>query len=101
MAALLGATEVGIKDNTEDTTVPDDPKARLMYYLECVCSVLNLDDDPDINRLRKFQRYVSSRNIATDIFSYRTFFAKFAGEILKIKIIRHQCCKLIPIPLAS
>ena len=69
MAALLGATEVGIKDNTEDTTVPDDPKARLMYYLECVCSVLNLDDDPDINRLRKFQRYVSSRNIATVIFS--------------------------------
>ena len=28
-----------------------------MYYLNCVCTLLNLDDHADINRLRKYNNY--------------------------------------------
>ena len=37
--------------------VPTNNKARLMYYLDTVCSLLTLDEDAEINRLRRYQEY--------------------------------------------
>ena len=59
--ALVGATQIGLKDTSSNASITDDPKARLMYYLDCVCCVLNLDGDGDINRLRKHQYWYVTR----------------------------------------
>ena len=55
---ILGSTEVEFKETGRTSAdIPNNNKARLMYYLECVCNVLNLDDDADINSLRKYTDY--------------------------------------------
>ena len=42
MAAFLGRTEIGIKKTGVDVTIPDNPKAKLMYYISCITSVLEV-----------------------------------------------------------
>jgi hypothetical protein len=38
--------------------VPNDPIARLMYYLNCMCTVLSLDQmDSNIMRLINYEQY--------------------------------------------
>ncbi len=37
--ALLQRSQVGVREFGETVTVPNDPKAKLMYYLSCVCTV--------------------------------------------------------------
>ena len=52
MAALIGE-KVGIKETGSKATVPGNPTGKLMYYLHCVASVIQLDN-PNLNRLRNF-----------------------------------------------
>ena len=52
MAAVLGRTELGVKEIGRTVTIPNDPKARLMYYLDCMCVVLDLSDTANLSRLR-------------------------------------------------
>ena len=60
MAAVLGRTEIQIKKTGSSTTVPDNPTAKLMYYLDCVCSCVEADDDPGIRRLRNYKNNYSN-----------------------------------------
>jgi hypothetical protein len=39
MALAFRGREIGVKDTTRLVNVPDVPKARLMYYLDCVSTV--------------------------------------------------------------
>lgn len=55
--AMFNRMQVGLKPVSTHATVADDPTAKLMYYLNCMCHVLSLDDDEDINRLRRFDEY--------------------------------------------
>lgn len=55
--AVVNRTDIDLQDTSETCTVPNDPVAKLMYYLNCMCSVLQLDDDPDINALRNYNNY--------------------------------------------
>ena len=64
MAALIGE-RVGIKDTTRSVTVPENPKAKLMYYLDCVATVIQLDN-PNLRRLRDYQRYHSLSDAEID-----------------------------------
>ena len=64
MAALV-RERVGIKDITRKVTVPNNPKAKLMYYLDCVAVVIQLDD-PILRRLRNYQNYNSLTEAETD-----------------------------------
>lgn len=60
MAALVAArTEINVKRTTAATTVPDDPIAKLMYYLNCVFSCVDIGNDPSLNRLRNYSNYTS------------------------------------------
>lgn len=54
---MLDRMRVGLKDTSTAATIPDDPVAKLMYYLNCMCTVLKLDDNDDINRLRRYDEY--------------------------------------------
>ena len=62
MAAVLGRTQVQIKNTTTKTTVPDNPKAKLMYYFNCVCSCVEPGNDSTIRRLRDYNNYSSLSN---------------------------------------
>ena len=64
MAAVV-RERVGIKDITQRTSVPGNPKAKLMYYLHCVAVVIQLDD-PGLRRLRDYQNYNSLNDAETD-----------------------------------
>ena len=43
MTAILGKKEYGVKKTGVTCTVPNNHVAKLMYYLSCICNVINLD----------------------------------------------------------
>lgn len=55
MAALI-SERVGIKETGTKVNIPDNSKAQLMYYLDCVAHVVELVN-PNLNRLRDFKKY--------------------------------------------
>ena len=57
MAAVMGRTQVEVKDVGRSVIVPGDPIARLMYYFDCVCSCVEPDSDSTIRRLRDYRNY--------------------------------------------
>ncbi|KAL3847858.1 hypothetical protein ACJMK2_018749 [Sinanodonta woodiana] len=49
---------IEFKDITSGATVPDDPRAQLMYYLRCMCFIVDLTDtSPNLQRLRNYSNY--------------------------------------------
>ena len=64
MAAVV-SERVGIKNIGKTVRVPNNPKAKLMYYLDCVAVVIQLDD-PGLRRLRDYQNYNSLNDSETD-----------------------------------
>jgi hypothetical protein len=52
-------TEYDVKDIGRSVTVPNDSRAKLMYYLSCICSILDLDENSELQRFRRFQNYSS------------------------------------------
>ena len=64
MAAIVQA-KVGIKETGETASVPDHPKAKLMYYLHCVITVLKLRDS-NIDGLTDYNNYRGLSEPQTD-----------------------------------
>ena len=55
--AFLQKVQYNLKDTTSPATVPNDPVAKLMYYLNCMCTVLRMNQNPDMDRLRQYKDY--------------------------------------------
>lgn len=54
----MARREVGVRDVGSAVHVPNDVKAKLMFYLNCICTLINMDDrDEDMNRLTDYQRF--------------------------------------------
>ena len=64
MAAFV-RERVGIKDITRSVTVPNNATAKLMYYLDCVATVLKLES-PNLRRLTNYQNYNSLTDAEID-----------------------------------
>ncbi|XP_068687931.1 uncharacterized protein [Montipora foliosa] len=64
MAAFVGQ-RVRVKDFGSEISVPEDPKAKLMYYLDCVALVIQLND-PNLRRLRDYGNFSSLTEAETD-----------------------------------
>ena len=64
MAALV-SERVGIRKTGVTTSVPPNSKAKLMYYLDCVARLIELND-PNLRRLRDFQSYELLNDAETD-----------------------------------
>lgn len=56
MALNFNRVNFNVRNTTVDATVPNTPVARLMYYLNCLCSVLQLNtsDSPNLHRLTQY-----------------------------------------------
>ncbi|XP_028406336.1 uncharacterized protein LOC114528821 [Dendronephthya gigantea] len=52
MALAFQRNQLGMKVTGTNVTVPNNPKAKLMYYLNCMATVLQLDELP-----REFTNY--------------------------------------------
>lgn len=63
MAAVFERQEIGIKATGSTTHVPDNHKAKLMFFLKCVCSVLPINDDGSMDRLIDYRNYYSLTDI--------------------------------------
>jgi len=63
MALAFGQHEIGVKRTTKSVTVADNDIAKLMYYLNCVCTTIDCNDDPEI---RRFTNYSNWRSLSTD-----------------------------------
>ena len=64
MAAFVGE-RVRIRDTSVSVSVPQNSKAKLMYYLNCVATVIQLDD-PALSRLKNYQSYYLLSEEETD-----------------------------------
>ena len=60
MAAVLGRTQIEIKKTGTQTSVPDNPTAKLMYYLNCVLTCVEADKDSTMCRLTDYKNNYSS-----------------------------------------
>ena len=56
MAFIGQRQEVGVREIGRRVTVPQNSTARLMYYLDCVAVVIELDS-PNLRRLRDYTNY--------------------------------------------
>ena len=60
MAFALGYSDVNVKRTGVSVTVPNNSKARLMYYLDCMCTALDLSrNSQNLQRLRNYRNYSS------------------------------------------
>lgn len=63
MAVVFNRDSIGVTATGTVVTVPDHPKAKLMYYLNCMCTVLSLHQSVyNITRLTDYRSY----NILSD-----------------------------------
>ena len=55
----MASTKLTVKKTGVSVSVPDNPKAKLMYYLNCICNALDLDtsDSQSLQQLRDFKNY--------------------------------------------
>ena len=59
MALAVGNVRLHVKATGTSVQVPANPRAKLMYYVSCVCDALQLDtsDTRNIARLKDYQNY--------------------------------------------
>ncbi len=56
--AVFRQRELGLEEIGGTVNIPNDDRARLMYYLDCVCDLVpDLRGDPTLNRLTKYRNY--------------------------------------------
>ena len=53
----MGRTEIGIRKTGQTVTIPSNPKAKLMYYLDCVLACVDDSNDSELRRLRDYENY--------------------------------------------
>jgi len=54
--AMWQQSNIGVREYGTTVSIPDNDVARCMYYLNCVCAVID-SDDTSIRRYTNYQRY--------------------------------------------
>ena len=86
MAFAIGSSKLSIEATGTTVTIPNDNKAKLMYYINCICSALDMDtsDSENIQRLRDYRNYNLSVDETAQLF---VFCAILSPDILLNKVI--------------
>lgn len=66
MATIITRHELGVRDVGSTVRVADDRKAKLMFYLKCICDVISLEIDEDMKRLTDFENFYVLTESETD-----------------------------------
>ena len=54
--AAFNRLQVGLEKTGKTASIPNNPKAKLMYYINSICSVIDVDDG-SLTRLRNYHSY--------------------------------------------
>ncbi|OWF49121.1 hypothetical protein KP79_PYT01099 [Mizuhopecten yessoensis] len=65
MAAIAGRTRLEVEDISSKATVPNNHRAKLMYYLSSVTTVLDMDDSDSAN-LRRLCDYSNYSRLSSE-----------------------------------
>lgn len=88
MSLALRQNQIGIKRTTESATIPNNDIAKLMYYLQCVCTTIDCNGDSDIQRFTNYENWqylsldeqrqlvVLCYTFSPDVFEGQVFFQK-------------------------
>jgi hypothetical protein len=108
MAAYLQSNEIEIERFGTLVNVPNNDVARLMYYLQCVCTAIECDQDSDIQRYTNYNNWarlsieeqkallVVCYTFSPDVLDDKVFFhsdalcGNSANEFYRINQVRHQ-----------
>lgn len=60
--AMFQNTNYDVRMFGQKVDVPDAPVARIMYYLDCVCTVIDYDD----NNIRRYRNYSNWMNMSDE-----------------------------------
>ncbi|CAF1344014.1 unnamed protein product [Adineta ricciae] len=83
--ALFQRNQIGFKEEQHGTVTPANDLARLMYYFNCVCYVIQYNDS-DVSRLRNCHNWASlsaaeirlllalCSTLSPDVFNNKVFF---------------------------
>lgn len=63
MALAFGKDQIEVKKTGQRITVADNDIAKLMYYLQCVCTTIECNDEPEI---RRFTNHSNWRSLSVD-----------------------------------
>jgi len=59
MAVFFQANEIEVERTGVTVYVPNNDVARLMYYLQCVCTAVECDTDSDVRRFTNYKNWAS------------------------------------------
>ena len=59
MALAFQQNQIGVKRTSESTSVANNDIAKLMYYLRCVCTTIDCNNDTDIQRFTNHWNWAS------------------------------------------
>ncbi|CAF3366893.1 unnamed protein product [Rotaria socialis] len=88
MSFVLERSQTEIKRTTVTVTIPENNVAHLMYYLSCVCTVIDCNDDAQIQRFTSYQNWnhltIDDQKVlvflcftfSPDVFNDKVFFQK-------------------------
>ena len=56
---ILNQEEYGVKKTGTTVTIPNNSVAKLMYYLNSVCSLIPINESGNLNKLKNYTNYMS------------------------------------------
>ncbi|CAF1241485.1 unnamed protein product [Adineta ricciae] len=108
MAVVLHRNEFSLEVDSVSVTVPSNDVARLMYYLNCVCTAIDCNRDPDLQRFTNYRNWYSLSiseqkellvlcyTFSPDVFDDRVFFHSdvlcqgSSNKFYKVSQVRQQ-----------
>jgi hypothetical protein len=87
-AVYYRRNEVGIKNISVKTNVANNDVARLMYYLHCVCTAIEIEQDAEVRRFTSYDNW-AGLSVDEQTVLLRLCYT-FSPDILEDKIFFHN-----------
>jgi hypothetical protein len=106
--AFIQKSQIDVKEYGNEVTVAENDVAKLMYYLNCVCRIVDCTDDREISRFIDYHNWASLSindqkkllalcyTFSPDVFDDKVFFQSESlcrgapNRLYEISQVRHQ-----------